>query len=293
MGFGEIAPLPEFGSESLTEAIAFCQQLPSQLSLHDINAVPNELSACQFGVGMAWETMTQVAIHSPELSIVMPKSDVNICQLLPTGDAALQACKALCQIGHRTFKWKIGVAPIEQECAYLTRLARSMPFDVRIRLDANGGLNWSLANQWLALCDRLQSSQHATIELLEQPLPPSQFEQMLALSQQYATPIALDESVATLQQLQTCYDRGWRSIVVIKAAIAGFPWRLREFCQNTHIDSVWSSVFETAIAQQFILNTLIPAVPYRERSLGFGVNHWFADGMTDGTPQQLWECLNS
>ncbi len=293
VGVGEIAPLPEFGSESLAEAIAFCRQLPSRLSANQIRAVPDHLPACQFGLGMAWEEMALQTTHSCDSLGLNDESDIEMCQLLPTGTAALEAWQASWQAGHCTFKVKIGVAAATQEQDAVMGLVQSMPPGVNLRLDANGGLDQATANQWLTLCDRLQSRRHATIEFLEQPLPPSQFEQMLVLSQHYATPIALDESVATLQQLYLCSDRGWRGIVIIKAAIAGFPWRLREFCHNTHIDSVWSSVFETAIAQRFIITMLIPSLPYRGRALGFGVNHWFADPMSYQEPQQLWQSLNA
>ena len=68
---------------------------------------------------------------------------------------------------------------------------------------------------------------------------------MSELSNQYSTPLALDESVATLTQMQACYQRGWQGIFVIKPAIAGFPSQLRKFCQEHKIDAVFSSVFET------------------------------------------------
>jgi hypothetical protein len=62
---------------------------------------------------------------------------------------------------------------------------------------------------------------------------------MLEMNTQYSTPIALDESVATLDQLEACYQRGWRGIFVIKVAIAGSPKRLRQLCQEHEIDMVF------------------------------------------------------
>jgi O-succinylbenzoate synthase len=57
-GFGEIAPLKWFGSESSEQALEFCGQLPSEISTDDIFAVPSELPACQFGFESAWEDVT-------------------------------------------------------------------------------------------------------------------------------------------------------------------------------------------------------------------------------------------
>jgi o-succinylbenzoate synthase len=160
-----------------------------------------------------------------------------------------------------------------------------LPAQAELRLDANGGLNWEESNLWLQKCDRYG------VEFLEQPLPPNQFDTMLQLSHQYQTPIALDESVATIEQLERCYELGWRGIFVVKAAIAGSPSRLRAFCQNQAIDIVWSSVFETAIAQRYIQNYLIPSISTKERAIGFGVNHWFNDNLNQLDFEQLWQSL--
>ena len=99
---------------------------------------------------------------------------------------------------------------------------------------------------------------------------------MLELSDRYSTPIALDESVATLNQLEDCYQRGWRGIFVIKVAIAGSPRRLRQFCREHEIDAVFSSVFETAIGRQAALE-LAAQLSLNHRAVGFGVNHWFVE----------------
>ncbi len=107
---------------------------------------------------------------------------------------------------------------IEEEMRIFDRLIRILPAEAKLRLDANGGLSWEEAIEWLEICDRSN-----VIEFIEQPLSPQYLDLMLELSDRFSTPIALDESVATLPQLEECYHRGWRGIFVIKAAIAGSP----------------------------------------------------------------------
>ncbi len=279
--WGEIAPLEAFGSESFDQALQFCQSL-TEIDRHKISQIPAHLSACRFGFESAWESFEN---HDPAKKLTYSN-------LLPTGSAATQAWRAIRDTregswnqGARTFKWKIGVAPIQQELAIFEELVTAFPAQTQLRLDANGGLNWNEANLWLQKCDRYG------VEFLEQPLPPDQFDAMLQLSHQYQTPIALDESVATIEQLERCYELGWRGIFVVKAAIAGSPARLRSFCQNHAIDIVWSSVFETAIAQRYIQNYLIPSIPTKERAIGFGVNHWFNDNLNQLDFEQLWQSL--
>jgi o-succinylbenzoate synthase len=67
IGWGEIAPLSWFGSESLEQASDFCRQLPANISEETIFSISSELPACQFGFesalsnslnsfpGSAWE----------------------------------------------------------------------------------------------------------------------------------------------------------------------------------------------------------------------------------------------
>lgn len=218
--------------------------------------------------------------------------------LLPAGELALQSWKALWQMGYRTFKWKIGVGAVADELRIFRNLvaelaASSPPQSAKLRLDANGGLDYGQACQWLEGCDQLVSDQlvgdHLEIEFLEQPLPPEQFDRMVQLATMYSTPIALDESVATLAQLQDCYQRGWQGVFVIKPAIAGSPTQLRQFCQQHSIDAVFSSALETAIGRQASLQLAVE-LGNPQRAMGYGVNHWFTNPEIEDF-EQLWQSL--
>lgn len=265
IGQGEIAPLSWFGSETLEQALDFCRQLPPSLTEHQILSISDQYPACQFGFGSAWEVFTQ----PKALVLAQP----NLCGLLPTGVKAVSEYSRLWALGYRTLKWKIGVDALEREQRILQELITALPRHSKLRLDANGGLTYDGACRWLQLCERI--GDHITIEYLEQPLPPNQFMAMLELSQQFRTPLALDESVATLSQLQQCFHQGWRGIFVIKPAICGYPHRLRQFCQTHCIDAVFSSVFELEIGRQTCLN-LAAELSNPNRAVGFGVRHWFS-----------------
>lgn len=267
VGLGEIAPLPWFGSETVEQALDFCQQLPAEIDPTTIFSIPTTLPACQFGFESAWEALTQ--------KVALPKSNfspLTYCGLLPTGKTALQTWSSLWEQGYRTFKWKIGVAALTAELAWFQTLIQILPANTKLRLDANGGLDWQAACAWLTACDHAQPVE---IEYLEQPLAVDQFAAMQQLSDRYRTPVALDESVGTLNQLEVCYKQGWRGIFVIKPAIAGSPQRLRQFCQHHQIEAVFSSVFETRVGRQAALK-LAADLSYSQRAVGFGVDHWFA-----------------
>jgi O-succinylbenzoate synthase len=276
-GFGEIAPLKWFGSESFERALEFCGQLSSEISTDDVFAVPSELPACQFGFESAWEDVTSY-LQASEFQV---DQAISFSGLLPSGKAALDGWKTLWDKGYQTFKWKIGIAPLLEELKVFNDLAKALPSEAKLRLDANGGLNLQEAVEWLKACDAIcgggsRSDHGVDIEFLEQPLPASEFDQMLSLSNQYSTLLALDESVANLDQLKGCYQQGWRGIFVIKPAIAGSPKLLRHFCQQYKIDAVFSTVFETSIGKHFGLR-LSAELSQNNRAAGFGVAHWFAN----------------
>jgi len=327
IGWGEIAPLSWFGSESFEQALDFCHQLPANLSSEMIFAISAELPACQFGFESAlsndknspppappcqggekaqlsaYQFGFESALSNEEKSPPPAppcqggensKNLTHLCQeeektlsqysgLLPAGETALQALQVLWLEGYRTFKWKIGVAAIEQELKIFQKLIQVMHNlcdreSAFLRLDANGGLSYSQAKTWLEACDKVKATPDfsADIEFLEQPLPVTQFQEMVELNAIYATAIALDESAANLDRIQECYSQGWRGIFVIKPAICGSPSQLRKFCQTHNIDAVFSSVFETKIGRQAALNLARELSP-NNRALGFGTDCWFDD----------------
>ena len=326
IGYGEIAPIPWFGTEALAQALTLCQALASDFWQNRTTLVesdiPTNLPATQFGLASAWADL-QRSRTSPPLPL-SPSPPPSICGLLPTGKAALTTWPQLWEQGFRTFKWKIGVADLAQECRWLEELIAQLPPQARLRLDANGGLTLSEATQLLRLCDQLNrvgphpkslspmerdfeedsgpplpggrgAGGEGQVEYLEQPLPPDQFAAMQTLAQQFHTPLALDESVVTMAQLEEHHRRGWKGLWVVKPAIAGWPDRLRHFWRRHSPPIIFSSVFETPIGRQAALAL---ALDYAQEvpsslALGFGTLGWFEDDWDTLTPDQLWACLSS
>ena len=257
---GEIAPIPWFGSESIEQAILWCQQIADNITTAQIYQIPDTLPACQFGFGsalLAFNPGSSTQTSMPALSA-----------LLPSGAAAIARIPALSAQGYSTFKWKIGVLPIAEEVTIWKQLMIALPGVAKLRLDANGGLTDAEAQQWLEVC-----SQEPRIEFIEQPLGVDSIERMQALAEIYHAPIAIDESVATFALLQSAYAQGWRGIYVVKPGIAGFPWRLAEFITQYHLDVVFSSVLETNVGRDAAFR--LASGLQLTRSMGFGIDEWF------------------
>ncbi len=258
---GEIAPLPWFGSETMSQALEFCQQLPETISLKDIAAIPDCLPCCQFAFESAGLISAIEQVNQP--------NNLNYCYLLPAGEQALTSWQNIYQNQAATiFKWKIGVLPLAREMEILKQLTSILPPGVKLRLDANGGLNLQQARKLLLLTDKLKA-----IAFIEQPLSPDNFADILQLRQEHTTLLALDESVASFKQLQIAHQQGWDGVYVIKAAIMGFPSRLKQFCQDNCLDIVLSSVLETEVGRNTILNM---AQEFNHpRAVGFGIQHFY------------------
>lgn len=275
MGFGEIAPIGWFGSETFLEALDYCHNLPDVISDRTIFSIPPNLPACQFGLESAWESATlKTQFNSAFAEEKTGATKSNYSGLLPGGEGALLGRQILWMQGYRTFKWKIGILPFQREVRILEELVLALQQGTRdqsvsLRLDANGGLSLAEAEAWLQICDQLGG----IIEYLEQPLPVTELEAMVELGTVFSTAIALDESVATLPQMQSVYRQGWRGIYVIKPCIAGSPSELRQFCNLNKIDTVFSSVFETAIGRKTALKLAADIQNPSPRALGFGVEH--------------------
>ncbi|PSN14456.1 o-succinylbenzoate synthase [filamentous cyanobacterium CCT1] len=284
VGYGEIAPIPWFGSEALEEALSFCKVQGGEWQTA---TVPAGLPATQFGLGCALAELNgERGFSGDEPAIAY------ICGLLPTGAAAMELVSQRLAQGHRTLKWKIGVQAIADEIYLLQRLIEKLPQHIQLRLDANGGLLIDQAEEWLAVCDRINSDpQTAAIEHLEQPLSPDQVPAMIELDRRYQTAIALDESVATVDQLEGCWNQGWRGVVVVKPAIAGSPQRLQAFCQSHQPQMVFSSAFETVVGRRAALAVASRCSSAQAPALGFGTQGWFADDWDTLTPAELWDRL--
>jgi o-succinylbenzoate synthase len=260
--WGEIAPIPWFGSESLAEAIEFCTSLGKSVSWP--LKIPDRLPATQFAFSAAIP-------YGYEPIEAMTAEDLSWSVLLPAGKKVLTAWQHYWALGYRTFKWKIGVAGVAEELAIFDRLRADLPTAANLRLDANAGLSYGDACIWLT------ELAVDAIEFLEQPV--ATVTEMLRLATTYDVPLAVDESVSNLGRLRACYERGWPGIYVIKPAIAGSLIDLAAFIREHQLDVVLSSSLESSIGRQAIMRWAAEQ-NLTSRATGLGTSSWFADNKT-------------
>lgn len=261
--FGEIAPIPWFGTETLEQALELCRLLGSEIDAERIAAISDSLPCCQFAFGSALEALDEAPGTSGEKL-------AEIARLLPTGVAALTAVQAAVERGFTRLKWKVGIADSAAEQLVFRELVGKLPTGTLLRLDANGAWDLATAESWIAACEG------APVEFIEQPLAAGQDDALMKLGAAHKGFLALDESVTPPGELLRWLDRGWPGVVVVKPSLGGPPDRLRRLLAKSAADVVFTTALETKTGWH---NALRFALGHRERKrvLGFGAGRNFLD----------------
>ncbi len=195
LGWGDCAPLPTAGTETLAEAAGTLQRLVSGLPEPAIDQDLDRLPPA-----------TRCAIETALLDLRARDLGCPLADLLGGKQRSIIRVNAACgELGKETaacvnsasssgfdvIKLKVGLAEPETEAATLRRLARQTGPSVRFRLDANGAWTPRQARRFV---DALGTNM--PIESLEEPLARPDHAQLAALQRRCLFPLALDESLA-------------------------------------------------------------------------------------------------
>jgi O-succinylbenzoate synthase len=288
VGYGEIAPLPWFGTETLAEAAEVCGKFGTTVEGEVLDAVPVRFGCVRFALAQARLQPAQVTA-----STRLP-----VAGLLPAGRAALAALPAKLEAGYLSFKWKVAVGAVDDELGIFDDLLAALPAYAKLRLDANGGWDRRQAAKWLERCAE------RPVEFVEQPVKPGDEAALLGLAADYPVTLALDESVTDLAAARRWQGKGWGGVFVMKPALTGPLEELVTWAADTKADVVLSSAIETALGRAAILRVALTE-PLTKRALGFGVGEIFGDRLWDGpiigpvadascidtNGKELWEAL--
>jgi len=265
VGWGEVAPLPWFGTETVEEVEVICRGFGEQVDGLRLDAVPARFGCVQAGLAMA-----RLDTTAP-----LPSTRVPVAALLPAGRAALEVLPERINAGFLAFKWKVGAGRWEEELPLLDDLLSLLPAYARLRLDANGAWDRRQATHWLERCAE------RPVEFVEQPLPPTDDDGLLGLARDFPVTLALDESVSHLSAARMWRGRGWNGIFVLKPSLMGTLADTAAWIRETKADVVISSSIETAVGRAALLRWVL-ANGFTQRALGFGLGEVFEDRIWDG-----------
>lgn len=226
VGFGEIAPLPSFGTETMAEALRWCKE---QQEYHRVlETIPSELPCCQWAVNTALSDLL-----SEPVGVTFP-----VAALVDSMETLIARQAA----AYQSFKMKIGISGFVYESQQIEDFFQQLSTGQQLRLDANGRLSESDFSAWLEFLEG------KPVEYLEQPMAPGLENRMLEMVEPFSTPLALDESIAGMQSLTEWKD--WPGPLVLKPSLLG------SLLETIPTRIVGSSVFETSFGLETSLQYL-------------------------------------
>lgn len=264
-GFGEVAPIPFFKTETIDQAQAFLNSMGKVVDLDDLQ-IPETLPCTAFAFSSAIAQINNTHAN---------KSDKNfpIAGLLPSGRASREALLTKISAGFKTFKWKIGVHAFEEESQIFEELINSGESSVQFRLDANASMGEEPLEKWMQLAQKYRQQ----VEFFEQPLAVGMEGKMAEFSAKYEIPIALDESLNGPNGKQWLDSENWAGLFVIKPSALGSTEFLKHCLSKIGSRCILSSSFETSIGLATCLE-LASSLNGNSFALGFDTQAVFSDG---------------
>ncbi len=242
-GWGEIAPLPRFSSETLDEALAEAKVIASHLQNAPNGASPGTLPSVRFGFELALNSLH--SSRSPVHHLRSPGEAVALCRLLfGTTAQVIAEARQLKEKGFLAAKIKVGQRPVKEDAELIREVAAEIK-GLMLRLDANGAWSLSEAEEFF------RSLEDTRIDFIEEPLADRR--NLSTLAGRCSIPIALDETLRTPEALEFL---PLAKVLVLKPSLMGRVNSLTEFANSARGNGkrcVISSAWETGIGTNGLL----------------------------------------
>ncbi len=228
IGIGECSPLKglslEYRADYEDKLQYFCEKLAdadfyeSILSLNSIVAFPS----IRFGLEMAVKDLIEGGgkiFFENAFSQGQEPLPINGLVWMGDYDFMLQQMEEKLAAGFTCIKLKIGGIEFDKECELLNRLRKDFsPKKITIRLDANGAFSTESAMQ------KLETLSKFDVHSIEQPIKQGQVQEMAALCKKTPIPIALDEELIGINQINkkmALLDAIQPQYIILKPSLLG------------------------------------------------------------------------
>ncbi len=235
VAFGDCAPLPAAGTETLAQAQArlrhWCRAAADEADalLAALDTPASPAPAADFAVETALLDLSarrqglplRLLLHPQALGRVPVNAMLGAAATLETAavDHAIRA-------GFSVLKLKVGCTAMEVELARLEAAAARLPAGATLRLDANGAWDAHGATAWM------QRLVGLPIDCIEEPLAAPNDAALAALQAAAPCSLALDESLAGHAELDPARLPVRR--LVLKPAVLGGLRRTRRLAEQAH-----------------------------------------------------------
>lgn len=258
IGYGEAAPLPGFSPETLDETVDIIRSVsstaygmvvpesPGGIGETVRQVIPVGYPAAVFGLETALGDLAAQESGKPLSSWLRPNPSAAVAvNYLTTGDGRdWKRVKAdVEQGGYRTVKIKVGGRP-DDDIVLIRRVADLLGGDVAIRLDANRRWTYETA---VRVLNGLPENR---IEYVEEPLTIPSPAEYARLKNETGVRIALDETLAEIDDIDALLSAGIADAVIIKPTILGGIARavhLAETARKYGCNVVVTSAFESEV----------------------------------------------
>ena len=287
-GYGEAAPLPAFGTETLGECLAVLESFAREYSNRGIDVESLVGEGRRICAGMRNTPTARCAVETASLDLLARSRGVSLAALLGA-DAAAAAIPVNSVVGGVTtvetllhaehalkngFTWlklKVGIGSPAEDVERVAAVRTLAGPRILLRLDANGAWDFATARETLL---RMKASD---IEYIEQPV--KAIEDLAALRRLAVVPIAADESAQRAKDARRIIDDGAADILVLKPMTAGGPLaaqRIAEHAISAGIGVAFTSFLDSAVARHAVAQ-LCAAMPQLSRHHGIATGALFLD----------------
>lgn len=260
-GFGDAAPLPEFGSESFEDDKKFLKDFKLNLKI-DLNNFEDSLL----------DNLTQIEKHpslrhgfeQAFLNYVCSKTNISLNELLNresskniningvigfnSTENTLKLAKELLKTGYKTLKIKVGRENFEDDFNTVEEIRKIAGPSINLRIDANSKWNFESAKT------NLKKLEKFNIEYCEQPV--SKSINFIRLRELTHIPLAADESIHSFQDADYFITTKAASVLILKPMMLGGiinTMKIADRAKKEKIKVVISSSFESAIGRSFAI----------------------------------------
>ncbi len=298
---GEIAPLPFFSRERLTDALSQTRLVLRELSQRDwpdsatddwrhselFTRLDSLYHSVGFGLSTALlqlaATRKKVALHTLVDSTAPDTVNINAL-LVGTADEIVARARSLNSSGFRAAKLKVGLGSISDDIDLVRKVRGILIPEISLRLDANR--RWT-PEQALEFLTAIRDTE---IEYIEEPV--NNLRRLPELHNSVSTRVALDESLpeyfATGMQA-----RFIPNAVIVKPTLLGGWGRclsLSHWTHEKHVMLVVSSSFESGIGLRALAS--MAAVISADTPCGLDTSSWFAEDLiAAGLPIHQGHCF--
>lgn len=279
-GYGDCAPLPQAGTETLEYAVsrlaAMATELPGmapQAALDSLDAGTAGAPAARCGLETALLDLLAQQAGLPLARWLNPLSSSSVKVNAAIGSldrgAASRALAAV-EAGYAVLKLKVGVFPSETELALLSDLADRLPTGISLRLDANRAWNELEADAFLGGLAGLP------VESVEDPLADAGMEGLKRLQAGVTYPLAADESLLLLGAEAILAHRPVRRIVLKPMVLGGLrpTLALANRARKAGMECVVTTTVDSAVGVRAALH--LAAAVANDLAHGLATSAWLA-----------------